>query len=137
MSIPTNSPDTFGAATYNAEATDDGTMTIIDVTAEAPEAKPTGHLPAVQRVLQGDGANIILFTFTPGQYLAEHKAAHPITVQCITGTLTFGCQGETITLSPGKVLHLSDHVVHRVDCPADAPDATNVLLLTMLTGERH
>ena len=32
--------------------------------------------------------------------------------------------------------HLREKVTHRVDCPADAPEK-NVLLLTMLTGERH
>lgn len=39
-------------------------------------------------------------------------------------------------LRPGVVLHLTSHLTHRVDCPADAP-SRNVLLLMMLTGERH
>ncbi|AKK06257.1 cupin domain-containing protein [Corynebacterium mustelae] len=137
MSIPTNSPDTFGTATYSPDTAADHTMTIVDALDMAPSPKTTGHLPAVQRILQGDGANLILFSFSPGQYLAEHKAAHPITVQCIAGTLTFGCNDQTIELTPGRIIHLNAHVIHRVDCPSDSSAEENILLLTMLTGERQ
>ncbi|HHU39358.1 MAG TPA: cupin domain-containing protein [Propionibacterium sp.] len=110
-------------------------MTVLDLLDAAPAARE-GTRPGVQRLLQGDGANVIAFTFTPGQSLPDHKAAHPITVQCLSGVLDFTCGDETVRLAPGVVAHLRDHVVHRVDCPPDA-DPTNVLLLTMLTGERH
>ena len=95
---------------------------------------PRGR-PAVKRLLQGDGANLIAFTFAPGQSFPDHSVAHPITVQCLSGELTFGCGGETIRLAPGTVVHCRERVLHRVDCPDDAP-GSNVLLLTMLTGER-
>lgn len=129
--LPLNTPETFGdAAAHGGEG-----MTVLDLL-QAPPALREGARPGVQRVLQGDGANVIVFNFAPGQSLPDHKAAHPITVQCLSGVIDFTCGDETVRLAPGVVVHVRDHVVHRVDSPLDA-DPTNVLLLTMLTGERH
>lgn len=112
--------------------------TVFDVLAEAPAPRPDHPRPAVKRLAQLDGANLIAFTLRPGQHLPDHRAAHPILVQCLSGTLDFGCHGTTDRLVPGRVVHLREHVTHRVDCPADAdPSVPHVLLLTMLTGERH
>ena len=131
---------------------------------DAPTPDPARARPAVARVLQGAGANLILFSFAPGQSLPDHHAAHPITVQCLRGDLDFTWGGRTVRLAPGTVVHLPAYVTHRVDCPAEdgeaadgaaggdpAPDdaaarlpeaaateatgASSVLLLTMLTGE--
>ena len=106
----------------------------------APVPDPGRPRPAVARVLQGAGANLILFAFAPGQSLPEHRAAHPITVQCLRGTLDFTWGGRTERLDPGTVVHLPAHVTHRVDRPdVDASNPRDgeisaVLLLTMLTG---
>jgi quercetin dioxygenase-like cupin family protein len=116
--------------------------------APAPDPQRRNGRPSVKRLLQGDGANLIAFTFAPGQSLPEHTAAHPITVQCLSGTLTFTCEGQTTVLTPGTIVHCRPHVEHRVDCPAgptgtasgaeaEAAASGSVLLLTMLTGERH
>lgn len=129
--LPLHDPDTFGEASVR----DGAGMTVLAVLDAAP-APRAGARPGVQRLLQGDGANVIAFTFTPGQALPDHRAAHPITVQGLSGVLDFTCGDRTVRLLPGVVVHLPGHVTHRVDCPADAP-STNVLLLTMLTGERH
>ena len=112
-------------------------MTVLDLESEAAECDPGRMVPAVKRILEGNGANLIAFSFAPGQRLNDHKAAPPITVQCVSGTLDFTCGDQTVRMTPGTVLHLDDHVVHRVDCPADAPEERSVLLLHMLTGERH
>ncbi|AZA13865.1 cupin domain-containing protein [Corynebacterium choanae] len=91
--------------------------------------------PAVQRLGAHSGATIIAMTFTPGQVLADHKAAHPILVQAVAGELQFSCGDETVTLTPGMVLHLDPMVVHRVSVAADAKE-NGVLFLTMLTPRR-
>jgi len=104
--IPVNSPETFG------DAEQSGTAATIDLVAQAPKPQPGKQRPAVKRVLQGNRANLILFTFLPGQVLPDHEAAHPIFVQAITGRVTF-----------------------TVGCPEDADPAGSVFLLTMLTGE--
>ena len=46
------------------------------------------------------------------------------------------CGDDVVEMGPGVVLHLTSHLTHRVDCPFDVPEK-NVLILTMLTGERH
>ncbi|MDN6382860.1 MULTISPECIES: cupin domain-containing protein [Corynebacterium] len=112
-------------------------MTVLPLPELAPAPAPARPRPMVKRLLQGGGANLITFTFAPGQDLPDHKAAHPILVQCVSGTLDFGCGEETVRMNPGTVIHLREYVVHRVNCPGDAPDEANILLLTMLTGERH
>lgn len=128
--MDTNSPDTFGAPQRNA-----GTFTLFDAASAAPEPRPERPAPSAARYLEGDGANLILFTFAPGQRLLEHKAAHPITLQCIEGELLLQCQGEAHLLRPGIVAHLTELLPHAVTCEESSSGAK--LLLTMLTGERH
>lgn len=111
-------------------------MEFFNILEAAPPAQPDKPRPAVKRILQGDGANLIVFTFSPGHCLPDHRAAHPITVCSLKGEILFSCGDETVTLSPGSVVHLKEHITHRVDYPVDA-EGEAVMLLTMLTGERH
>ncbi|GAA4512201.1 cupin domain-containing protein [Brevibacterium yomogidense] len=115
----------------------EGTATTVDALAlaAAPNPDHPRGRPSVKRLMQEDGANLVTFTFAPGQTFPDHSVAHPITVQCLSGELTFGCGDETTQMTPGVVVHCKERVTHRVDCPESAP-ASSVLLLTMLTGER-
>ncbi|MGP5496494.1 cupin domain-containing protein [Corynebacterium flavescens] len=131
MTLNTNTPETFGPA---VEDYHEG-FHFLDLLAQAPEVEPDKKRPAVKRVLRADGANLIVFSFAPGQDLPDHRAAHPITVSSLRGEFEFSCAGKTVTLSPGSAVQLRDHLVHRVDYPATA-EGTGVLLLTMITGER-
>jgi len=101
----------------------------------APEPRQ-GTPPAITRKLEGDGANLIFLTFTPGQVLRSHTTAHPITVQALKGALILTTDDGDVALEPGTVVHLRAMIVHEVSAPEDAAE-TNVLLLSMLTGERH
>lgn len=103
--------------------------------ADAPEPR-TGTPPAITRKLEGDGANLIFLTFTPGQVLRSHTTAHPITLQTLQGALKVTTEDGDVDLLPGTVMHLRAMVVHEVAASQDAEER-NVLLLTMLTGERH
>jgi quercetin dioxygenase-like cupin family protein len=123
-------PRAFGPA----EADPDADTNIFSV-ADAPTPR-TGTPPAISRKLEGDGANLIFLTFTPGQVLRSHTTAHPITVQTLKGTLHLTTDEGELVLEPGTVVHLRAMVVHEVSAPDDAAEE-NVLLLTMLTGERH
>lgn len=116
----------------------------LDLVDLAPPTDPERKRPGVKRILNGERANLILFSFAPGQTLPDHKAAHPITVQTIRGQVKFTCGEKTATLSPGKMVHLPAYKVHSVaaplpemdsDSPAEQADAQPALmLLTMLTG---
>lgn len=123
-------PRAFGPA----EADPNAEITVFSA-ADAPRPR-TGTPPAIRRKLEGDGANLIFLTFTPGQILRSHTTAHPITVQTLKGTLHLTTDEGELVLEPGTVVHLRAMVVHEVSAPEDAAEE-NVLLLTMLTGERH
>lgn len=123
-------PKAFGPADSDPNAA----VTVFHAT-DAPEPR-TGTPPAIARKLEGDGANLIFMTFTPGQVLRAHTTAHPITLQTLQGTLKVITDDGEVDLVPGTVMHLRAMVVHEVSAPEDATDR-NVLLLTMLTGERH
>lgn len=128
--LPTNTPATFGLPLTEAGA---ASLTVLDCRAKAPASNPDSERPAVKRLLSGDGTNIIVFNFAAGQCLNDHRAAFPITVECIEGELEFGCGETTIELKPGTIAHLPAYVTHRVDCPAHA-EGNNILVLHMLTG---
>lgn len=131
--MDTNRPDTFGAPEHRGQS---GHMSVVHVLENLPEPHPARPRPGVRRLLHADGGNLICFHFLPGHNLPDHRAAHPITVQCLSGELLFTCEDEVVRMEPGVVLHLPAYLVHRVECPEDAePDKEHVLLLTMLTGE--
>lgn len=106
-------------------------LTTYDLQALAPLPRG-GQQPAVQRLAQVDGVNLIAMTFTAGQALTEHRAAHPITVQAISGRVHFTVGSRVAELTPGHVVHLPAMVTHRVDAIDDS-----VVLLSMYTGEGH
>ena len=123
-------PKAFGPA----EGDPNTDVTVFNVD-DAPEPR-TGTPPAITRKLEGDGVNLIFLTFTPGQVLRSHTTAHPITVQALKGALILTTDDGDVALEPGTVVHLRAMIVHEVSAPEDAAE-TNVLLLSMLTGERH
>lgn len=132
--VPEFTPGTFGAPATGAVHD----MTVYDVPALAP-APRTGNRPAVQRLLEGDGVNLIAMRFRPGQSMIRHSAAHPITVQCLTGHVRYGCEcgcGQVVDLVPGVVVHMPAGLVHWIEAPAES-EGESVFLLSMLTGERH
>lgn len=122
--LPINDATTFGDATHNGSV-----LTALNLLDEAPAPDSTRPRPTVKRVLSADGANLILFSFTPGQDLPDHKAAHPITVQVLHGSVTFSCGERDETLTPGRVVHLPAYVPHAVACGTEPA----LMLLTMLT----
>lgn len=48
-----------------------------------------GGRPGVKKALVGRGCRVVMFRFAAGQVLAEHTAAFPILVQCLSGTVEF------------------------------------------------
>ncbi|ARU46404.1 cupin domain-containing protein [Corynebacterium silvaticum] len=131
MDVPTNTPHSFGDAHRDCDAEN---ATSLDILSEAPDADPQRKVPTVTRLLQAEGANIIVFTFAPGQVLNDHKAAHPVTIQCLQGFLDVECPDKNVRLTPGKVLYLPQRVIHKVSSPSSSPSEA-ILLLTMLTGK--
>src|SRR5699024_11203737 len=105
-------------------------------TADDAPAPRQGTPPAITRKLEGDGVNLIFLTFTPGQVLRSHTTAHPITVQALQGSLVLTTDDGDIAMAQGIVVHLLTMVSHEVSAH-DYAEETNVLLLSMLSGECH
>ncbi|WP_435199243.1 cupin domain-containing protein [Janibacter sp. GS2] len=84
----------------------------------APERE--GGRPGVKKALVGHGVRVVMFRFTAGQVLAEHTAAFPILVQCLSGSVEFVVGQESLVLGPGAVANLDTHVPHEVRAVSDA-----------------
>lgn len=106
---------------------DPGRLRGFDVVADAPEAID-GDRPAVARLATADGVNLIAMRFRAGQVMDDHRAAHPITVQCLSGHIEFTVGDHVEKLVPGRIAHLPAMVPHRVEAVEDS-----VFLLSMLT----
>ena len=80
-------------------------------------------------VLKSTGANVVMFAFEPGTELREHTAYQPALLQAIEGSLIVRLCGETITLTPGDLLHLEPHVPHSVEAAERARLQLTVLMI--------
>lgn len=108
------------------DLTDPQLMVAADLLAAAP-AQKAGERPAIARVVDTEWTKVIVMNFAAGQFLAEHKAAHPIMVQAVTGKLHFTVGDRVEELTPGKLVTLPAYLVHRVDAPESA-----TMMLTMM-----
>lgn len=93
-----------------------GRMTVVAASAdELADAHPiAADRVSTQRILKADGARIMLLAFDTGQQLKEHSAPVPLLVQCVSGRLRFECDGETLELQPGSLVHVDARLPHAV-----------------------
>ena len=84
----------------------------------APEGE--GGRPGVTRALVGHGCRVVMFRFAAGQVLAEHSAAFPILVQCLSGSVEFVVGEQVVTLAAGAVANVDTRVRHEVRAVDDA-----------------
>jgi uncharacterized protein (DUF2249 family)/quercetin dioxygenase-like cupin family protein len=70
---------------------------------------------------------LVLLCLRAGQQVPEHSAAGPITVQAITGRVTFYDGNEACEMFAGSLLRLDAGRAHRVEAHTDA-----ALLVTMI-----
>lgn len=101
---------------------------------ELPPAQPQKNRPAVHRIFHGDGVNAVIFRFSPGHTIPDHRAGHPILISCLRGEIVFTFEGVNTLLTPGTFVHLKKAATHAVRCPDTATEDA-VLMVTMLTGE--
>lgn len=80
----------------------------------------------VQMVAQSAHARHVLFSFKAGQGLREHQTTSQITVQVISGEVTFSAEDNTRQLTAGQMVLLEGDIPHAVEATSDA-----VMLLIM------
>ncbi len=88
--------------------------------------------PGVQIIARSGPARHVLFSFQAGQSLPEHTTSSQITVQVVSGQLTFTVRGETRELAPGQLLLLEAGVPHTIRAETDT-----IMLLTMTPDPQH
>lgn len=81
---------------------------------------------------QSRHARYVLFTFRAGQGLREHSTSSQISVQLLSGQITFLALGKTHDLQPGQLLLLEANIPHTLHAQTDA-----ILLLTLTPDPQH
>jgi quercetin dioxygenase-like cupin family protein len=80
-------------------------------------------------VLKSTGANVVVFAFAAESHLPEHESKQPILLQALEGTLSITVNGQTITLTPGDLLHIEPAVRHSVIAHEPAKLQLTVLMI--------
>jgi len=88
--------------------------------------------PRVQLISRSGHARQVLFSFSAGQNLREHKTSSQIAVQVVSGQLIFTAEGESRQVTPGQLILLEADVPHSVLAESDA-----VILVTMTPDPQH
>lgn len=94
---------------------------LTDVVAYDAERRASGLAFAAE------GVRAVVFAFSAGQELAEHRAPAPILLQAVEGELRIAAEGREVVLRPGGLVHMDAGVPHSV-----AADAPAKLLLCIL-----
>jgi len=100
-------------------------MIHIDKLAEAVPYDPERRASTV--AFAAEGVRAVVFAFSAGQELAEHRAPAPILLQALEGQLRVAAEDREVLLRPGGILHLGAGVPHSV-----AADDPAKLLLCIL-----
>ncbi len=77
-------------------------------------ATPKNGRGGAKAVLATESAKIVTFEFGEGDVLNEHATRHPVVIQVIRGAVEFDVQGESLTMRPGQVIHLTPMLRHAV-----------------------
>jgi len=100
-------------------------MTFIEKLADVVDYDPERRASTV--AFTAEGVRSVVFAFSAGQELAEHRAPAPILLQALEGELRIAAEGREVVLRPGGILQLDAGVTHSV-----AADVDGKLLLCIL-----
>jgi quercetin dioxygenase-like cupin family protein len=67
-----------------------------------------------RRLPAGDGLDVTLFGFAPGQELSEHTSSRTAVMQVLEGTGTFAFAGEVHEVGPGAWAFMRPHTSHAI-----------------------
>lgn len=86
----------------------------------------------VEQLYEGPGRKLVQITLRNNSILEAHKAAVPITIQCVAGSgiLKVADAPEPIALKPGVLVTIEANVIHEIKANPDVS-----ILLTQFTGK--
>ncbi|KLU07585.1 hypothetical protein RISK_000663 [Rhodopirellula islandica] len=76
--------------------------------------------PKPKLLIKTEPMNVMRLVLPAGKAIPEHKAAKDITVQCVAGKVDFTAMGETMTMTPGKMLFLPPGELHSLTAIEDS-----------------
>lgn len=80
-----------------------------------PSEIGVGAAREVQTLLADSSRRLVLIRLRNGAILADHSAKVPITIQAVLGKGRLNVAGDDYTLTPGAIVPVDAHVVHRVE----------------------
>ena len=91
-----------------------------------------GKDKVVEQLFEGPGRKLVQITLRNNGILETHKAAVPITIQCVAGSgiLSVGDTPEPVELKPGVLATIEANVLHEIKANPDVS-----ILLTQFTGK--
>jgi quercetin dioxygenase-like cupin family protein len=69
----------------------------------------------VTKLYESPWTRLVQITLRNGKTLATHKAAEPVTIQCVSGKGTLKVGETRIALEPGVIVPLEPNVAHAVE----------------------
>ena len=89
-----------------------------------------GRDKQIEQIFAGPRRKLVQITLRNNAVLGAHKAAVPITIQCVAGrgTLTTGEARQTVELTPGVLVTLEPNLEHAIEAQPEVS-----ILLTQFT----
>jgi len=91
--------------------------------------EPGADRPAISKLATTSACTLIRLCLRTGQGLDDHRTAGPVTIHCLSGTITVGLDGDSQPhpLEAGSAIHLAARLSHNVHAKSDS-----IVLLTVL-----
>lgn len=86
-----------------------------------------------RKIFASKHVDLIRMVLPAGKQIAEHTAKGEITVHCLEGLVDFTVAGQTVSLSPGRLLCLSNREPHSLQ----ALENSSLLLTLLRTPEQQ
>lgn len=88
--------------------------------------------PVLSVLMQTVVSREVRITFKKGQEMKEHKAAYPIVVQVLEGSIDFGVSSERTILEKGMLIALEAGIMHDLQALEDS-----IVRLSIQIGARN
>lgn len=97
----------------------------------AEETWRTGDRNA-STLFKGEGLRLVLVAMRDNTRIPSHRAACPLSLHVVEGSVRFNADVQSVTLKPGQVMTLGPGIRHDIEALE-----TSAFLLTLAAGQAH